>query len=304
MKNNIMYYYNLRIDNITQNNNNYYFTINNDNYCFTIYTRDIKESNEIYKLNKYMLSSNILVHEIIPNKDNYVVTIINNIPYILYKIYINKNKQLNINELTYLSNYTYQVDKILTRNNWNVLWSTKIDYFEYQINQMGKKYPILVDTFAYFTGLAENAISYVKYTTLETQMETSDNPVISHRKINNNIESLYNPLNIILDHKSRNIAEYIKLSFLNKNTNIYQELDSYFSSNYYSEYGLRLLYARIIYPSFYFDMYEQIIQGLRKESDLLNIVSLLDDYELYLKEMYYYLKKYHNIPEIDWITKK
>ena len=251
-----------------------------------------------------MLSSNILVHEIIPNKDNYVVTIINNIPYILYKIYINKNKKLTINELTYLSNYTYQVDKILTRNNWNILWSNKIDYFEYQINQMGKKYPILVDTFAYFTGLAENAISYVKYTTLETQMETSDNPVISHRKINNTVESLYNPLNIILDHKSRDIAEYIKLSFLNKNTNIYQELDSYFSSNYYSEYGLRLLYARIIYPSFYFDMYEQIIQGLRKESDLLNIVSLLDDYELYLKEMYYYLKKYHNIPEIDWITKK
>lgn len=304
MKNNIMYYYNLRIDNITQNNNNYYFTINNDNYCFTIYTRDIKESNEIYKLNKYMLSSNILVHEIIPNKDNYVVTIINNIPYILYKIYINKNKKLTINELTYLSNYTYQVDKILTRNNWNILWSNKIDYFEYQINQMGKKYPILVDTFAYFTGLAENAISYVKYTTLETQIETSDNPVISHRKINNTIQSLYNPLNIILDHKSRDIAEYIKLSFLNKNTNIYQELDSYFSNNYYSEYGLRLLYARIIYPSFYFDMYEQIIQGLRKESDLLNIVSLLDDYELYLKEMYYYLKKYHNIPEIDWITKK
>lgn len=304
MKNNIMYYYNLRIDNITQNNNNYYFTINNDNYCFTIYTRDIKESDAIYKLNKYMLSSNILVHEIIPNKDNYVVTIINNIPYILYKIYINKNKKLTINELTYLSNYTYQVDKILTRNNWNILWSNKIDYFEYQINQMGKKYPILVDTFAYFTGLAENAISYVKYTTLETQIETSDNPVISHRKINNTVESLYNPLNIILDHKSRDIAEYIKLSFLNKNTNIYQELDSYFSSNYYSEYGLRLLYARIIYPSFYFDMYEQIIQGLRKESDLLNIVTLLDDYELYLKEMYYYLKKYHNIPEIDWITKK
>lgn len=304
MKNNIMYYYNLRIDNITQNNNNYYFTINNDNYCFTIYTRDIKESDAIYKLNKYMLSSNILVHEIIPNKDNYVVTIINNIPYILYKIYINKNKKLTINELTYLSNYTYQVDKILTRNNWNILWSNKIDYFEYQINQMGKKYPILVDTFAYFTGLAENAISYVKYTTLETQIETSDNPVISHRKINNTVESLYNPLNIILDHKSRDIAEYIKLSFLNKNTNIYQELDSYFTSNYYSEYGLRLLYARIIYPSFYFDMYEQIIQGLRKESDLLNIVTLLDDYELYLKEMYYYLKKYHNIPEIDWITKK
>ena len=62
MKNNIMYYYNLTIENIYQNNNYYYFYINNERYEFTIYERDIKEQNAIYELNQKMINSNTLVH--------------------------------------------------------------------------------------------------------------------------------------------------------------------------------------------------------------------------------------------------
>ena len=135
MKNNIMYYYNLTIENIYQNNNYFYFDINNERYEFTVYERDLKEQNAIYELNKKMVNSNTLVHEIIPNKDNYVVTFINNIPYILYKIYINKDKEISLQELTHLSNYIYEYNNILKRENWNILWAKKIDYLEYQINQ-------------------------------------------------------------------------------------------------------------------------------------------------------------------------
>ena len=95
MKNNIAYYYNLQIDKIYQNKDYYYFTINNEKYELVIYTRDLKEQKEIYELNRKMINSNILVHEIIPNKDKFIVTIINNIPYILYKVYINKEKSIN-----------------------------------------------------------------------------------------------------------------------------------------------------------------------------------------------------------------
>ena len=250
-----------------------------------------------------MINSNILVHEIIPNKDKFIVTIINNIPYILYKVYINKEKKITLQELTYLSNYNFEYSDILKRNNWDILWSKKIDYLEYQINQTGKKYPILVDSFSYFVGLAENAISYVKNTTLEAQKEQIDNEVISHRKIHkeDTIYSIYNPLNIIIDHKSRDVSEYIKLSFLNNNQNIYQELDTYFQNNYLSYYGTRLLFARIIYPSFYFDLYEQIILNIKPESEILNITTRTKEYEKYIKNIYYYLKKYYNIPEIEWI---
>lgn len=303
MKNNIAYYYNLQIDKIYQNKDYYYFTINNEKHELVIYTRDLKEQKEIYELNRKMINSNILVHEIIPNKDKFIVTIINNIPYILYKVYINKEKKITLQELTYLSNYNFEYSDILKRNNWDILWSKKIDYLEYQINQTGKKYPILVDSFSYFVGLAENAISYVKNTTLEAHKEQIDNEVISHRKIHkeDTIYSIYNPLNIIIDHKSRDVSEYIKLSFLNNNQNIYQELDTYFQNNYLSYYGTRLLFARIIYPSFYFDLYEQIILNIKPESEILNITTRTKEYEKYIKNIYYYLKKYYNIPEIEWI---
>ena len=306
MKNNIMYYYNLNINTIYQNNEYFYFEIENERYELVIYTREIKEQQAIYELNKKMVISNILVHEIILNKDNYVVTIINNIPYILYKVYINKDKEISLLELTYLSNYNFEYNDILTRDNWNVLWGKKIDYLEYQINQTGKKHPILVDSFSYFVGLAENAISYVKNTTIETKKEQTDIGVISHRKIKqcNKLNCIYDPLNIVIDHKSRDLAEYIKLSFFNNNKNIFNELDIYFSNHYFSLYGIRILFARILYPSFYFDMYEEIILEKRNESDVLDITNKITEYEEYLKYIFIYLKKFYNIPEIDWLIKK
>jgi len=305
MKNNIMYYYKLNIDNIYQSNDYYYFDINNERYELVIYTRDIKEQQAIYDLNRKMILSNILVHEIIPNKDNYIVTIINNIPYILYKVYINKEKEISLQELTHLSNYNFEYKEELKRDNWDILWSKKIDYLEYQINQTGKKHPILVDSFSYFVGLAENAISYVKNTTLETKKEQSDTEVISHRKIKecNKLNCIYDPLNIVIDHKSRDLSEYIKLSFLNNNKNIFNELDIYFSNNYFSQYGIRLLYARILYPSFYLDMYDEIILNRINESEILNITNRINEYEEYLRNIYFYLRKFYNIPEVEWLTK-
>jgi len=306
MKNNIMYYYNLNIDNIYQNNNFYYFDINDERYEFVVYTRDIKEQKAIYELNKKMVMANILVHEIVLNKDNYVVTIINNTPYILYKVYINKEKNISLEELTYFANYNFKYDDELKKDDWNVLWGKKIDYLEYQINQTGKKYPILVDSFSYFVGLAENAISYVKNTIIEVAKEQSDIGVISHRKIKEcyKLNCIYDPLNIVIDHKSRDLSEYIKLSFLNNNTNIFNELDIYFANNYFSLYGIRLLFARVIYPNFYFDVYDEIILGIVNESEILNITNRTEEYEEYLRRIYFYLRKFYNIPEIEWLTRK
>lgn len=306
MKNNIIYYYNIYINNLYQTNNYFYFYLNNQKYELTIYTKDIKKQKEIYQLNQKMLIANILVNEIIPNKDNNIVTIINNIPYILCKINVNEEKEITLQELTLYTNYRLEYSNLLKRDNWNILWSKKIDYFEYQINQMGKKYPILVDTFAYYIGLAENAISYVKNTLTEAQKEPTDFDVISREKININdkIKAIYNPLNIVIDHKARDIAEYIKISFFKNNNNIINELDQYFKKNFMSYYGMRLLFARVLYPSYYFELYEQIIQGNKSEEEILNITSKTNEYEEYLNIIFNYLNNYYNLPEIEWLKKR
>lgn len=305
MNNAILFYYNLKPNEIIHNNNFYYFYVNNALYHLIIFYRKPEEETSIYKINNYMSRLGLPVHQIITNKDGKIITYIDNIPYILYKINISNNKNITLNNINIITKNTYY-NKDLVRDNWDILWANRIDYLEYHINQNGKKYPILVESFSYFVGLCENAISYIRNTYNEEKKEYTDNYVISHDKLiyYSNLYSLYDPLNIIIDHKSRDVAEYIKLSFFNDNFNIFDELKDYFKQNYYSKYGIRLLFGRVLYPSFYLDMYDQIITNNIKEEKLLNIINRINDYENYLKNIFIFLNKIYPIPEVEWLMKK
>jgi len=305
MKNTINYYYNLNPNKIKQIFNYYYFYINNELYYFIIYTRKITDIKAIYEFNQKMLKNNILVNEIINNTTNTIITYINQIPYILVKISININKPISLPEIHYLTlnNIPYQNE--LMRSNWANLWSQKIDYLEYYQEQNSKKYPLLSESFNYFVGMAENAISYVNNVITNIKLEKVDIGVISHDKfkLDDTIYSLYDPQNIIIDHKSRDISEYIKLSFFKDNYKIFDELDEYFKHNYFSFYGISLLIARILYPSFYFELYDEIIQGLTNESSILKITTRINEYENYLNDIINYFHKYYAIYDINWLKK-
>lgn len=305
MKEIINYYYNLNPQKITKIFNYYYFYLNNELYYFIEYDRKIKDIESIYDYNKKMLNLNILVNEIIPNKDNIPLTYINKSPYILMKVYININKPINLSEINYLSNINIPYQNNLMRSNWSILWQNKIDYLEYHYEQNNKKYPLLKESFNYFIGLSENAISYINNTIKELKPENIDIGVTSHNtiEINDTIYSLYNPLNIIIDHKARDLAEYIKISFFKDNYSIFDELDEYFKHNYFSQYGINLLISRILYPSFYFEQYDKIINNEENESSILRITSRIGEYEKYLQDIFNYFHKYYNIKEINWLKK-
>ena len=306
MKETINYYYNLNPIRINKIFDYYYFYVNNELFYFVIYDRKIDDINAIFDFNKKMISSNILVNEIIDNKDNSVITYVNKVPYILMKIYININKNITLAEISYLSNSKILYSNNLMRSNWALLWIRKIDYLEYHHEHNYQKYPLLSASFDYFIGLSENAISYLNNTIKNMSPDSSDIGVISHDIINidDTIYSLYNPLNIIIDHKARDLAEYIKNSFFNDNFSIFEELDEYFRYNYFSFYGMNLLVARILYPSFYFDRYDEIVNEKIQESSIFKITSRIDEYEKYLQDVFNYLKKYYNIKDIEWIMKK
>lgn len=303
MKNLINYFYNLNIDDIYNKDNIYYFYYNDELYHFYIYTTNVKNVDFIKDIND-SLKNNTLVHEIIVNKDNSILTYYNNIPYILCRINININKPISLGEISYLSSKTINTNVKIKYTSWQELWSVKMDYLETLINENGKKYPIIVDSFNYFVGLAENAISY--YNNLSNKEINPNSLIISHRiiNINDTIYSLYDPVNITIDHKSRDIAEYIKYSFFNNNTNIFQELNIYFKYNYYSKDDIIMLLSRVLYPSFYFNMYEDIMINNAEEKMITDITSKLDKYELYLNSIFKYFNNYYNIPYVDWLNRK
>lgn len=296
MKNIIEYYYNLRIDELHNKNDTYYFNINNNNFILKPYTGNIERSYDIYKLNTIM-SNKFNIDNIILNKYNNPLTKINDNFYILTSN--KKEKKLTLPLISNMALNNINIES-LERNKWEVLWENKVDYYEIQLGENEKKYPLIRESFDYFVGLAENAISYLVNTKLELKPTINDQKVVSH----NNIEiSLNEPSNLILDHKARDVAEYIKYSFFNNNQNIFNELNEYFYHNYYSPYGIRVLFSRILYPSFYFNTYDKIISGKVEEKELNKIISKINNYEIYLYNIYLYLRKYYNIPSVDWLKK-
>lgn len=306
MKNTINYYYNLNPNKINQIFDYYYFYIDNELYYFIIYTRQVKDIRAIYKFNQDLILSNVLVHEIINNRTNTILTYINQIPYLLMKINVNINKPIRLEEIHYLAEIRIKYDEVLMRSNWANLWADKIDYLEYHHDQNYQKYPLLSTSFSYFIGMSENAISYLNKTLAKLKPEKSDIGVISHDVINSDdtVYSLYNPINMIIDHKARDLAEYIKLSFFRDNYMIFDELDMYFQHNYFSFYGISLLMARILYPSFYFEVYDGVVRNQINESEILKFTSRIGEYENYLADVWRYFHKFYNIEDVGWLVGK
>lgn len=300
MKNIIEFYYNIRIDEIHNKDDYYFFVLNKNHYIFKPYFDDIDKILDIYKLNR-LLSERTNIDNIILNRYGNPITKVNNSFYVL--ILSNNRNNFTLADISNMANVSdinnQPLDK-LERNNWEILWANKIDYFEMQVHENAKKYPLIRESFDYFIGLSENAISYLVNTKREVSPTIYDMKVISHNSLNN---SFYDPSNIILDHKARDVAEYIKMSFFNNNLNIFKELEEYFHYNYYSIYGIRVLFARILYPSFYFDLYDGIISGKNDEKQLNMIIDKINDYEIYLYNVYLFLKRFYDIPMVDWLKK-
>ena len=302
MKNNINYYYGILTDDVIKNNDEYYFYYNNHEYHLITYNRPYEEIKALYELNIEMLKRNILVHKFIRNINNSIITYINNQAYVLIELYIYKNNKVFLNDIKYYQNFNQNIfyNKELLRNDWINLWSNKIDYYEYQISELGNKYKILNESIYYYIGLGENAISYLK----NNYNYEKNNYVVSHRRINVKKGSIefYNPINFIIDNKVRDISEYIKESFFNDKLDIH-EIKLYLNNINLSKNDYILLFSRLLFPSYYFDVYDEIINNNLNEEKIINIIEKNSIYEEFLRNIYIFIRKEKNIliEPIDWL---
>lgn len=301
MKNAINYYYNLNPSNIRQKGKNYYFDIDNNNYILFPIEEVSIDLKTVYELNIELLNQGFPCHQIVLNVDNKVLTNINQSPYVLTKIFV-KNRVTQINDLLIFYNINLDTKKFesLKRNDWKNMWINKIDYFEYQINQTGKKYPLIRESFSYFIGLSETAIQFVDNIFLENNTYF----VISHKrfKSDDTLFDTYNPFNFIIDSRVRDISEYYKTMFF-KGYNILDDIKKYIIYAGLNNYECNMLFARMLFPTFYFDCYEEIIIDENNNKKLLQIINLIEKYEVFLKEFYLYLKTFTQMPDVEWIIK-
>lgn len=306
MNNILNYYYSLHPKEISHKDNKYFFEYLDSKYVLEPFQRPLSDIEALYKMNKEMIKRNILVHEIIINNENKILTYVNNTPYVLMEIYINENTKINLPEVCHINNNSIRLecDKVLNRYDWVTLWEIKNDYFESQINEIGKRYQNLCNCANYYIGLAENAISYVR----EASKLQDDVLVgVCNKRINckDNLFSLYNPLNYVCDYRVRDVSEYIKSAFFN-DEDAYGLVEEYFNNNYLSYKEILLFYGRLLYPSYFFDLYDDIVNQDLDENLIDNVAVKAGDYEKFLLDVYVYLSRLYNryIPSIDWLIKR
>ena len=305
MKDIINYYYNLNVDNIDSLQDKYHFKYQNRDYFFVFYNRSLEELDDIILCVNTMKEKGINIHNIVPNINNSYITNINETNYILFSVTSMKEKYdifdiVENNNILKLNNDS----KKLYRNNWVNLWSEKIDYFEYQIRELGLNKEVVINSFCYYIGLAENAISYANLANELVTKEYIPNVVWQHRRIfyPNYKLNYYNPLSFIFDIEVRDVAEYLKAKFFVVGIDdTIEDLKTYLSIKKLDNYMYHMLFARILYPTYYFDIYEDIMNKKRNEDDLIKIINEVNNYELFIKKVYFEISKYTLLEKIDWL---
>lgn len=304
MKETLEYYYGLDIESIEELDGKYHFKIENQDYFFVFYNRGIEELEDIINVSNEMVKKGINVHKILINRNNSFLTKVGEYNYILFAV-SNLNEEYDIFDMVKISEKLVLNNNKsnLYRNNWGTLWSEKIDYFEYQVRELSIEKDVVKNSFSYYVGMAENAISYVNNTNMKYGGDAY-RIVLSHRRVfypNYKLNYL-NPLSFVFDLEVRDIAEYLKAMFFKKDISFcLDELSSYLKIRHLSLYEYQMLYARLLYPTYYFDVYEGVMNKNGDEEQLVNIIKKCDSYEEFLKKAYLEISKYAKIDKIEWI---
>lgn len=304
MKETLEYYYGLDIESIEELDGKYHFKIENQDYFFVFYNRGIEELEDIINVSNEMVKKGINVHKILINRNNSFLTKVGEYNYILFAV-SNLNEEYDIFDMVKISEKLVLNNNKsnLYRNNWGTLWSEKIDYFEYQVRELSIEKDVVKNSFSYYIGMAENAISYVNNTNMKYGMDVY-RIVLSHRRVfypNYKLNYL-NPLSFVFDLEVRDIAEYLKAMFFQKDICFcLDELSSYLKIRHLSLYEYQMLYARLLYPTYYFDVYEGVMNKNGDEEQLVNIIKKCDSYEEFLKKAYLEISKYAKIDKVEWI---
>ena len=293
MKNFIYTYYNIVVDDIKKEEDNYYFYYNDVLFLLCLVKNDINEVEEIYQ---YLLA-----------KKKSCFIIINNVKNELYSE-VDKNKYILLKTLGVLNyEYTYKdfvfmpIEKKAPKD-WGTLWGNRLDYYEVQLRELGIKHQSLINTFGFYSGLAENAILYYNLTISRYKDGIIVSIVHNRTKYPCYLKDYLNPVNLLYDYSIRDIAEYIKSYIFSKDYDVNYVLRIISELNL-NNLMFNILYSRLLYPSFYFDSFDRIILDKDNEEIIMNSIDITDNYIKLLKSIYYTFSKKYNMFKIEWLDK-
>ncbi len=207
---------------------------------------------------------------------------------------------------------------------WNEIWSERLNEHERAVEQILQRHPdnrveeLYIKSFPYYSGLAENAIQYIVDTNLDAKKSEFDQWTICHERFSPDTWGrknwIHHPFDLIVDHRSRDIAEYIRSMYWEKGVESSQDISGflldYHKANPLSAYSLRLLFGRLLFPLHFFESIERYYETdsidikMQIEENLLDYTNRSRHYEQFLSLFNgtnAFSAEFEQIPNIEWL---
>lgn len=205
---------------------------------------------------------------------------------------------------------------------WDVIWGKRLDQLEnwyHRLLQQGAQTEMdefFLMTFPYYLGLTETAIQYYLNSKRDHVLSSIEKPTICHAHFTektwivlpDGFSQIILPTDLLFDHRSRDIAEYVRYLILMKKAP-YEEVSEFIRTYSYvksiSDYTWQLVYARLLFPIHYFTAVEafyrnQLIERYRPLADqLIETIHLEEENEQFLKMM----QKLIRNEAVEWLVK-
>lgn len=290
MRNVLWYYYQIRCEDVKETNEEFVIFNKDGEFVF----KELKIPLDVLKqVVETLYYRQVPSYMVILNRNGEILTDFNKKNYILLK----KKKLLTDNFVDLTC-----VDIKRDTNNIGDIWSKKIDYYMLQLKEFGNNKEILINSFNYYVGMAENAIG------IANRINEDNNEfiyVIQHTRVKYplSVNEYYDPTNMIIDLRIRDLSEYIKAKFF-KDTISINEIDAIVKKYDLTEMEINMLYARLFYPTYYFDLFEDMVIDEEDEERIFHFLEKRQNYENLLASFYNFYKNRYNIFEVEWIKKE
>lgn len=279
----ISFLYDIKVETIRKHNDDYIFYYNKH---FYIFTKCYEKEEKIRYIYNYAHNNSNLYHTIIKNRHNKYVSNYNNEYYILMMINFNLNRKLlfeDVNNST--KTHISYIGK--TNFNWTKLWKQKIDQVDFFVNNGNINFDILtLSIINYYLMLSELAIIFYNYINTDDFIPLS----LCHNRImkNTDLYSYFSITNLLLDHKTRDMGEYIK-NYVYSNRTI--NIDDFITINQLSSNEKYMLVSRIIFPSYFFDIFDDFVLNNRNFNNFYKNFIYMDSYNDNLKKIIKFIIK-------------
>ena len=293
--------YNLDVNDLVIKNNYVMFVIDGNYFYLTKILYDMKRLDDVFKVYNDLKSHGYPVIEIVPTVFNSLIMRDKDDVYVLLVVRNPMDEYSLLDMLNIWDKFVLKDNQQYNRD-WGFLWSEKIDYFEYQMRNLAHDKSVVINSFGYFVSLGENAISYVNRVNRVIAPKNKHFVLCRKRVTYPNYHLNYdNPLNFIFDLEVRDVAEYLKGEALVDLDYALIDLSTYLKMRNLDLYSLGMLYGRLLYPSYYFDLYESVMNYDVSDDCLLSIIEKTPLIEEFLRKSYDIIVKYGPIEKVNWL---